>query len=58
MLSEDLAGSEVLRIATQEVPALASVEVPAQLATPIPPPEIWRRRFPHALIADFVAAVR
>ena len=58
MLSEDLPGSEVLRIATQDAPSLAPVEVPARLATPIPPPEIWRRRFHHALVADFVTAVR
>ena len=58
ILSDDLPGSEVLRVATAAEQRFEPVEIPARLATPIAPPTVWRRRFQHNLIQHFVNEIR
>lgn len=57
-LSEDLPSSELLSVASADAPNFEPMAVPERLATPIPPPEIWRRRFQHNLIHNFVNEIR
>jgi predicted dehydrogenase len=57
-LSEELPGSELLCIASADAPTFEPVDVPERLATRIPSPEIWRRRFHHGLIHNFVNEIR
>jgi predicted dehydrogenase len=58
VLSDDLPGSEVLRVATAAEQCFEPAEIPARLATPIPSPIGWRRRFQHNLIQHFVNEIR
>jgi predicted dehydrogenase len=58
ILSDDLPGSEVLRVATTAGQSFTDTPVPARLATPIPATELWRRRFHHSLIQHFVDEIR
>jgi len=58
ILSEELPGSEVLRVADPSTPNFTPVEVPTRLATPIPPPETWRRRFHQNLVSHFIDEIR
>ena len=58
ILSNDLPGSEVLRVASAAEQIFAPAPVPARLATPMPDTELWRLRFHHSLIQHFVDEVR
>jgi predicted dehydrogenase len=58
VLSDDLPGSEMLRAATAAEQRFEPAEIPDRLATPIPPPAVWRRRFQHNLIQHFVNEIR
>lgn len=58
VLSDDLPGSEVLRVATAVDQRFEPAEIPARLATPIPPSTVWRRRFQHNLIRHFLDEIR
>jgi predicted dehydrogenase len=58
VLSDDLPGSESLRTATAGDQSFEAAEIPAHLATPIPPPTVWRRRFQHNLIRHFIDEIR
>lgn len=58
ILSDDLPGSEVLRVASAAGQSFAAEPVPARLATPIPDTELWRRRFHHSLIQQFIDDIR
>lgn len=58
LLADDLPGSERLLVATAENPSFEPAPIPQRLATPIPPPEIWRRRFHHNLVQHFIDEIR
>jgi predicted dehydrogenase len=58
MLSDDLPGSEMLRVASATEQSFRPESVPDRLATPIPSTELWRRRFHHSLIQHFVDGIR
>jgi predicted dehydrogenase len=48
----------MLRVATAAEQRFEPAEIPARLATPIPPPTVWRRRFQHNVIRHFVDEIR
>ena len=50
ILSDDLPGSELLRVASAAEQRFEPAEVPQRLATPMPDTEVWHRRFHRSLI--------
>ena len=58
VLSDDLPGSESLRIATAPEHAFQAVEIPPRFATPMPISAPWYRRFHQNLVRHFVEEVR
>lgn len=58
VLSDDLPGSEILRVATADDQRFMPTDIPARLATPLPFDAPWWRRFHHNLISHFVDEIR
>jgi predicted dehydrogenase len=58
VLTDDLPGSESLRLATAADQRFVPAAIPDRLATPMPPTEPWWRRFHHNLIQHFVDEIR
>jgi predicted dehydrogenase len=58
VLTDDLPGCELLRVATSDDQGFVPVEIPARLATPLPPSEPWWRRFHQNLIQHFIDEIR
>jgi predicted dehydrogenase len=58
VLSDDLPGCEMLRIASAADQRFLPAEIPARLQTPLPPSEPWWRRFHYNLIHHFVDEIR
>jgi predicted dehydrogenase len=58
VLSDDLPGSEALRVASATEQRFEAVAIPDRLATPLPVASLWYRRFHHNLIHTFVDEIR
>jgi predicted dehydrogenase len=58
VLSDDLPGSEMLRVASAADQRFTPMAIPERLATPMPAATPWSRRFHHNLIQHFVDEIR